>query len=567
MITDLFASSNQNINLSAVIANQGASKKGKNLNDFDGAMEKPANSLDFASLLSQTLNTGFGIESEDSSTNIASILKSSESSSQSLSGNFQLLTSFRPDSFNSSPFVNISEKNSIQKSTEVVSKKDTSIEKDATSSTNKKEETQDSKEDEEVEKEEQVDTDKVISENVAQPVIELELESEEISEVTEENSELELEVEQSETTNVLEFAQNLENNSDKTAKETKDVDTADSKEIEFLDSSSTTEEIAPIENTETIEATDTQLAESNVSEKAENTKSDNEKDSKFDEIVKELKSSDSTLPEESLRQKFAEATGQEKHAEAEAVDNSMNQTDTNNVVNQSAQAVVVNNSSNDESLNRDFSTQSAKNESINAKVDHQSKIVMGNGAGNAAKGFTMNQNNNSGSNSNFSFQSTVAQNYNQNGKIAQSPNTQIPSFAEFLNKAEMVKTKDGAKVMNIEVEQDGLGKLELELTSKDGEVTARLSAESDLAKAKLEELAPQIKENLIEKGVNLTQINVDVSSKDADENGEKFFTEGKNKSRKIKGISSNSVKEIVEKKILPNLRRVALNIQSVDLTV
>ena len=132
----------------------------------------------------------------------------------------------------------------------------------------------------------------------------------------------------------------------------------------------------------------------------------------------------------------------------------------------------------------------------------------------------------------------------------------------------MVKTKDGAKVMNVELEQEGMGKLELELTSKNGEVTARLSAENDLAKAKLEELAPQIKENLQEKGVNLTQINVDVSSQDADGNSEKYLRFGKKgKSNRLNGVESTSVKDVIEEKILPNLRREALNIQSVDLTV
>ena len=122
--------------------------------------------------------------------------------------------------------------------------------------------------------------------------------------------------------------------------------------------------------------------------------------------------------------------------------------------------------------------------------------------------------------------------------------------------------------MNIEVDQEGVGKLELELISKDGEVTARLSAESDMAKIKLEEIAPQIKENLHEKGVNLTQISVDVSSKNADDNRNEYQSFGrKNKSARLSGVGNRSTSEIIRENILPNLRRQALNIQSVDITV
>ena len=142
------------------------------------------------------------------------------------------------------------------------------------------------------------------------------------------------------------------------------------------------------------------------------------------------------------------------------------------------------------------------------------------------------------------------------------------NFSELLTKAEMIKTKDGAKVMNIEVDQEGMGKLELELISKDGEVTARLSAESDMAKIKLEEIAPQIKENLQEKGVNLTQISVDVSSKNADDNRNEYQSFGKkNKSARLDRVGNRSTNEIIRENILPNLRRQALNIQSVDITV
>ena len=290
-----------------------------------------------------------------------------------------------------------------------------------------------------------------------------------------------------------------------------------------------------------------------------------EKESGLDKIVEKMQKDESVVPEESLRQKFAEAIGQEKHSSTENPDASMAQ-QAMNVGEQVSQTQTAANTA-EETANKIFAALTGKSEGAKSNSE-PSQILAANAQG-ASKGFSMGQNSGSGMSNGFSFQSGVNQTYNENGKLAQTQNTPMTSFSELLTKAEMVKTKDGAKVMNLELEQEGMGKLELELSSKDGEVTARLSAESDLAKAKLEELVPQIKENLQEKGVNLTQINVDVSSKNADENGDKFLSFGrkKGKSNRLDGIESNSVKEIIEKRILPNLRREALNIQSVDITV
>ena len=314
---------------------------------------------------------------------------------------------------------------------------------------------------------------------------------------------------------------------------------------------------------ESSEITDKETASKESTVKAE---SKQEKESGLDKLVEKMQKDDNVVPEESLRQKFAEAIGQEKHENSENPDASLAQ-QAMNVGEQAPQAAATAANSAEETANKIFAALTGKSEGANGKAESSQILVAGNEG--ASKGFSMGQNNGSGMNNNFSFQSGVNQTYNENGKLAQTQNTPMTSFSELLTKAEMVKTKDGAKVMNIELEQEGIGKLELELSSKDGEVTARLSAESELAKAKLEELTPQIKENLIEKGVNLTQINVDVSSKDADGNGDKYLNSGRkrSKSNRLNGIEGNSVKEIVEKRILPNLRREALNIKSVDITV
>ena len=122
--------------------------------------------------------------------------------------------------------------------------------------------------------------------------------------------------------------------------------------------------------------------------------------------------------------------------------------------------------------------------------------------------------------------------------------------------------------MSIEVEQNEMGKLEMELKSKDGVVTARLMAESESVKAELEKLTPQIREELLNRGVNLEVINVDVSSNNPDK---RQASESESVSRKSKLSVSKAGDDFEELlagssaiDVLANLRREALNIQYVD---
>ncbi|GAB4267946.1 MAG: hypothetical protein Kow0029_02870 [Candidatus Rifleibacteriota bacterium] len=140
-------------------------------------------------------------------------------------------------------------------------------------------------------------------------------------------------------------------------------------------------------------------------------------------------------------------------------------------------------------------------------------------------------------------------------------------LSQLIEKAEMIKGVDGKKTLSLELDPKELGKMEIELTSKDGTVTAKISAENDLAKAKIEELAPQIKEHLNAQGINLSEITVDISSRHPDERNKHHMSDGKNKSSRTEKVSATSDEQIIRKNILPNLRKVALNIQSVDLTV
>lgn len=160
------------------------------------------------------------------------------------------------------------------------------------------------------------------------------------------------------------------------------------------------------------------------------------------------------------------------------------------------------------------------------------------------------------------------QTYSAQASVKQAPVANNSLFlSQLLEKAEMFKTSDGKKVLSLEMDPKELGKMEMELTSRDGTVTAKISAESELAKARLEELAPQIKEQLNTQGINLTEITVDISSRHPDERNNQHMSGEKNKSNRTGKIGAGNGEEIIRKNILPNLRKVALNIQSVDLTV
>lgn len=684
MITDLLAGSNTSLNASALIALANASTSGRNLSDSD---EQKLNSIDFATLLSQTMDSGFSVESQNN------IIKDSvKSSFESLSQNSvltaQLKSNVSVDSFNSSPFVNLNERNSFQSSLNVKDNRISSSKSDANPRQEKdvqnvskeaknvkeddsnKNEKVETKEDKNVQENEEgkavneteekvevkvegisleeanlpieeisleeselqaavntasaieeeasvVSEDKeaddenetiVVSEannenaalnfqNVEQSAaneaekVETEVEVEKVSEVATENTSTELkmadkevetkeaseeenelsgkaaknEVPVSEAVNQMQTAQAVET-------ESNEVVTEANSENESIKNIMAANKTASEEETEDVAEADENAEDSEksseVTDKANTVKAESkqEKESGLDKLVEKMQKDDNVVPEESLRQKFAEAIGQEKHENSENPDASLAQ-QAMNVGEQAPQAAATAANPAEETANKIFAALTGKSEGVNGKADPSQILVAGSEG--ASKGFTMGQNNGSGMNNSFSFQSGVNQTYNENGKLSQAQNTPMTSFSELLTKAEMVKTKDGAKVMNIELEQEGIGKLELELSSKDGEVTARLSAESELAKAKLEELTPQIKENLIEKGVNLTQINVDVSPKNADESGDKYLNSGRkrSKSNRLGRIEGNSVKEIIEKRILPNLRREALNIQSVDITV
>lgn len=681
MITDMFAGSNQSVNLSALISSINAGARASQTNAGDDESSKP---LDFASLLSQTMDSCFSADPQLVALQGAN-KDSSQSSVSSISSSSLPKVSFNLDTYNSSPFINMSERNSFQSSFDAASSRDISQPK-ANLSSDTKDQTV-SKETQKVEKEDsdnnvakeasekdenvqaQEET-KVSEENEGETDVELSMAADVTEEVasnnnaseeisveavsTEENQVVEVaespeetvkfaetdDSEETENINTEIFAQAQQNtakveseeevevveeveatDTENKVSEIKLAATEDTQEAETEDDDTETKETAESDKLanavshqvkahdnqkeeavaaeETVVEAESQEVASNLNhqkkaevseekvveentdseaveaaaENSENSekevaKSDSksEKESKFDEIVETLQKDDGVVPEESLREEFARLTGQNEQASSENADTAVMDQTVVAMEQQAPQAAATADSTADETADKIFAALTEKLDGVEGKSS-KTQAIAGNAEG-ANKGFSMNQNNGSGMNNGFSFQSDSSQTYDASGKVAQPQSAPAMNFSELLTKAEMIKTKDGAKVMNIEVDQEGMGKLQMELISKDGEVTARLSAESDMAKIKLEEIAPQIKENLQEKGVNLTQISVDVSSKNADDNRNEYQSFGKkNRSARLDRVGNRSTNEIIRENILPNLRRQALNIQSVDITV
>ncbi|HOT28067.1 MAG TPA: flagellar hook-length control protein FliK [Candidatus Ozemobacteraceae bacterium] len=146
-------------------------------------------------------------------------------------------------------------------------------------------------------------------------------------------------------------------------------------------------------------------------------------------------------------------------------------------------------------------------------------------------------------------------------------------FSQIIEKAEFFKGPQQIKFMTLQLKPEALGKLEMQLATKDGTVTARISAENAVVKEKLEQLVPQIREHLEQQGVNILQISVDVSRRESDgsdrgmSNGEHQpgLRIGSRRSSRNGSADSDAVESSVL--INPEIRRMALHIKAVDVTV
>lgn len=308
-----------------------------------------------------------------------------------------------------------------------------------------------------------------------------------------------------------------------------------------------------------------------ASEQKEVLKSGDEKPAKHEEVKADASKPEASVkPEESIREEFRRLNESSESAEPNEGESESSLTaSSGNVVNASAEPVsdATKFKSTIEEIAAkfmDFTEERAatgkaeKSAPAGAVNGHEGmkRTSAGEGSqnnGNMGNGFSSGSGNSGMSAGNA-----------RNSTAAHVPNT---AFSEMLQKAEYLKTENGSKILNLELEKEQLGKVEMELSSRDGTVSAKISAESTMAKAKLDELIPQIREQLTNQGVNLGEITVDVSSKNPDERNSNQMSGRKNKSSRISGNRTESAEAIIRKNILPNLRRAALNIKAVDLTV
>lgn len=288
--------------------------------------------------------------------------------------------------------------------------------------------------------------------------------------------------------------------------------------------------------------------------------------------IKTVENSSNQTGKESLRQEFKRVNESQSVAETSVSETSTDSEQARQLPNQnqSASSQVTTGAevkpAIEEVAKRFLSLLGEKTSGATGKTEGHAFSVANTDSG--KKGVQAGSGSNSSSMSNgYAFQSGGTANANAANRAGNPQPVASTAFAELLDKAEFVKTKNGSKVLNLELDPKELGKVEMELTSKDGAVTARISAESTMAKAKLDELAPQIKEQLINQGVNLTEITVDISSGNPDERNGNQMSGGKNKSSRLTASQKDDVEAIIRKNVLPNLRRAALNIQAVDMTV
>lgn len=140
-------------------------------------------------------------------------------------------------------------------------------------------------------------------------------------------------------------------------------------------------------------------------------------------------------------------------------------------------------------------------------------------------------------------------------------------FSRILEKAHLFKNNQ-QQTLSIKLNPEYLGKLDMSLVSRNGTVSAKICAENQMVKSKLEEMAPVIKENLAAQGIEVAQISVDISFSRPDDNnaGNSFETGTKNHSGHNMTVSED-ISSDEGKDVLTNLRKAALNIYSVDLKV
>lgn len=121
-----------------------------------------------------------------------------------------------------------------------------------------------------------------------------------------------------------------------------------------------------------------------------------------------------------------------------------------------------------------------------------------------------------------------------------------------------LNVNENVRSLEMQLNPESLGKLNIQLVSKNGEVTANIMAQTEAAKEVIEAQVAILKENLIEQGVKVEAVEVTVASRSFDENlGDQERAKDEQKPKKhisqkeldeINGIQS--VSDIIEEEMM-----------------
>jgi len=106
-----------------------------------------------------------------------------------------------------------------------------------------------------------------------------------------------------------------------------------------------------------------------------------------------------------------------------------------------------------------------------------------------------------------------------------------------------VTDADNLKSIEIKLEPEQLGKLTLKVVMENGVLTAKLIAESEKVKAAIESNISELKDSMLEQGINITAVDVSVDSEAQGEQGNQDGFEAALRSRRISSAVFNDILE------------------------
>lgn len=125
-----------------------------------------------------------------------------------------------------------------------------------------------------------------------------------------------------------------------------------------------------------------------------------------------------------------------------------------------------------------------------------------------------------------------------------------------------MQTKQGMTTMELQLYPAHLGRVVVQLVSKDGQVTAQITAETEAAKNALEGQLTLLKENLNNQGVRIESIEVTIASHAFEQNmqgekGQDGQSENKNRGKRVMNILDDEI--AIEDEIQPEIMEVMGN--------